>query len=253
MVGTSMTTALVLLALAFNLQGPFALADEAKLSPHEIVRRADSHRMPEGMISFLATVHEYNGSKLTHDTRYKVLSRSERREAAALCETIYPERQRGRKLLMEKDDLWLYTPDTKRPVRVSRQQRLTGEIANGDLVSTNLQDDYDATLEGHEKIEDEPVFHLKLSANRSSVTYEKIDYWVSEKDFLPVRAIFYAVSGKALKEGVYLKPKKILGKLTITEVKFTDALNKEHQSVLIYSEQKKVNIPDQAFNKENLG
>src|SRR5262249_23659924 len=108
--------------------GYCALAASPVVNAEEAVKKADEGRMPDGEVTFVARVLDYDQKSLLRETRYRVSSQG---ESASLIETIAPERQKGRKLLMEGDSLWLYTPDIKRPARVSLQQRLTGEVSNG--------------------------------------------------------------------------------------------------------------------------
>jgi outer membrane lipoprotein-sorting protein len=240
------STQLMTLSFSFLLLGSIAFAD---VSPDEIVNKADHGRMPAVSLSFLATVKDYQKSDEPKETRYQVYSKG---PDASLVKTIFPERQQGRKLLMEGDNLWLYTPDVKRAARVSMQQRLSGEIANGDLARTNYAVDYTATLVDSEKVNGTDAYHLNLKAKHAGVTYSRLEYWVSKKDFLPMKAIFYAVSGKLLKTAVYSDPKTVLGSRCVTKFTVKDALNPGHTSVLIYSGHKKMNIPDSMLSKESL-
>ena len=225
------------------------LAAVAEPNAEEIVRKADQRRLPTGSVAFKATVKDYEEESLARETSYQVRVNS---ADSSLVETVYPERQRGRKLLMEKDNLWLYTPDVRRAARVSMQQRLSGEVANGDLARTNFSGDYSAKLIGKKKIGGDDVYHLDLRARRDNVTYSRIEYWVRVSDLLPVKAVFFAVSGKPLKTGVYLEPKTILGKRCITKVMFSDAVDKKRKSVLTYSSIQRERFPAGMFSKESL-
>lgn len=220
------------------------------LTANEIVRRADERRMPAAPLAFTAEVKDFQGREVTGETRYQVLSRG---HDAGLVETVFPERQQGRKILMEGDNLWLYTKDTRRPARVSMQQKLAGEIANGDLARTDFHGDYDAELLGKEKLDGKTeCYRLRLKAKREGVTYSRIDYWVNAKSFFPVKAVFYAVSGKALKQGFYGDPKTILGRKVITKLKVTDILDPQRSSVLTYMDHKRQRLPASLFNKEAM-
>jgi hypothetical protein len=240
-------------AIALLLTPQLSIAKSKKAATDdadEIVKRADAGRIPTGRLSFTATVKDFENEEVAHETRYNVKNDG---HAAGLVETAFPERQRGRKLLMEEDNLWLYTPDTKRPARVSMQQKLTGEIANGDLARTNFAGDYEATLIDSEEVKGQMAYHLKLKAKRSGVTYSKIEYWVSEDGYLPLKAVFFAVSGKKLKTAIYSEPKDVLGRTCMTKIHFTDALDKKKTSLLVYSNHKRSKSTNIAFNKEAFG
>ena len=223
----------------------FARALAAGPDADLILRKADAGKMPGQTISFLATVREFKGNDMLKESRYEVYTKS---VETSLVKTVFPERQRGRKMLMEGDNMWVYTPDIRRPTRVSPQQKLTGEVANGDIARTDFAGDYKATLLGQES----KAYHLMLNAKRPGVTYAKIEYWVSKSDFLPLKAVFYSVSGKVLKTGYYSLPKKVLGQTCITQLKIVDAVDQGRNSVLTYGAHRKMQVPERFFAKESL-
>lgn len=215
------------------------------LSPHEIVHRADLARAPQGSYSMLAKVQNHDGEV----SEYKVSVKNQR---VSLVEQLVPERLRGRKLLMLDENLWFSTPNIKRPTRVSFEQRLTGEVANGDLTRTAFAEDYDAVLMGEEKINGEPSYKLHLKANKANVTYSKIDYFVGKNHFFPLKAQFYALSGKLLKTAIYSDIRAILGHSTITKIVIQDYLQADHKSILTFTNFHRGNMSDALFSKESL-
>ncbi|MBC7464564.1 MAG: outer membrane lipoprotein-sorting protein [Bdellovibrio sp.] len=215
---------------------------------NEMVSKSDSMRFIEDPLSFSVEVQDIKGSS-TQKTKYKVFTKGKK---LSRVETIFPERQAGRKMLMKDDDLWLFTPDIKRPTRVSMQQRLTGEVANGDIVRTNFADDYDAIIKGEEKVEGQDTVHLYLKQKRPEVTYPAIDFWVSKKEYAPVRADFKTAGGKSLKVAVYTDPKMFFGHKIYTKIEITNALNKTQKSILNFSGYKKESLDESFFNKESL-
>ncbi len=222
----------------------------AGTSAQDLVIKADEGRMPPGNITFQSSVEDFENGTSVRETRYKVLNKGGEK---SLVETIFPERQAGRKLLMDEDNLWFYTPDIKRPARVSMQQKLTGEVANGDLARTNFSGDYEASLGGKETVGGKETYRLNLKAKNTGVTYSKIDYWVGVKDRLPMKAVFYAVSGKVLKSAEYTEVKNVLGKKCVTKTVFTDFIDKGRRSILIYSGHKRSKFTSATFSKEALG
>lgn len=227
----------------------FTFSARAEMSADDLVQRADAGRVPPGSITFLSQVEDFENGERVRETRYKVLNKGREK---SLVLTTYPERHAGRKLLMDDENLWFYTPDIKKPARVSMQQKLTGEVANGDMARTNFAGDYDATMAGKEKVGGQEAFKLHLKAKRENVTYSKIDYWIGVKSMLPVKAVFYAVSGKVLKEAEYTGVKMVMGKKCVTKTIFTDFIDKGRKSVLLYSGHKKSSFSNSTFSKESL-
>lgn len=215
-----------------------------------LVKQADEGRFPNKDISFLVSVKDQTGDKELRETRYIVKAKP---PGYSLVETVFPTRQIGKKLLMRDDDLWFYTPDVRRPTRVSFQQRLTGEVSNGDISRTNFAGDYDAIYEGEETLDKQKTHRLLLKANRKSVTYQQIRYWVSATgDTVPVKAEFMTESGKLLKRATYKDVKPVLGRSRVTRILIEDGVQKAKKSLLEYSQFKAENFDVGMFNKDGL-
>jgi outer membrane lipoprotein-sorting protein len=169
-------------------------------TPVEILKKADDAKSPDGDFSFNVKIDDYEKQKKVRTQVFKVYSKG---EIFALIDTVSPERLRGRKVLLRDNDLWLYLPSLKKPTRIGMQQRLTGEVANGDVARTRFFIDYNPTIEKIENYKGVPHYVLNLDGKTKEVTYKKIQLWVDKKNFRPSKAIFYALSGKLLKTCVY--------------------------------------------------
>lgn len=234
-----------LLSLYFLL----TLAHAADLAPTQIVEKADQARAPSGAISFLVRVTDFKNNVVNNDSVYKVFIKG---NELSLVETLEPVRLRGRKLLMNQNNLWFVVPTIKRPTRVSLQQRLTGEVANGDIARTNFAADYNAKIIGNEKVGSSDCYKLELTAKHKDVTYNKLWYWVDKSNFFPIRATFFALSGKPLKHANYMDFKINLGRPTMTRLVISDQLQPHKKSQLMYYNFRRENLDDSFFNKESL-
>ncbi len=214
----------------------------------KIVAKSDEARGPQGAFSMKVEVKD----TLAHDTKVSVFKISSKGNKFSLVEQTEPARQQGRKLLMRDYDLWLSNPNISRPTRISFEQKLSGEVSNGDIVRTNFSEDYSATVKAEESIAGVSCFKINLVAKNKDVTYRSIDYWVDKKTFFPMKAVFFALSGKALKTATYSEFKSVLGRTRMTKVVIEDALQKNRTSVLTYSHHKKENFSDAYFSKESL-
>jgi len=236
-----------LLALGFLAASMSLLA--ATPPVQEIVKRADDARGPAGDLSFHVEVKDYNGDSLLRTNRYHVYSKGEK---YVLVETEYPERLQGRKLLMREDDVWLYLPSIKQPTRISLQQKLTGEVSNGDLAKTSFHDDYAPKLLGLDKVGSNSYFKILLSARTKSCTYRRIKLWVNTRTYQPLRAEYFAISGKLLKTSDFFDPKPALGEPRMSQVVIRDALEPGRRSVLHYYGYHRENLDESFFSKESL-
>ncbi len=226
-----------------------AVAPVKTLTPSEILRKADDARAPEGDFSFMVKINDYDGSKLLRNQLYKVFCKGEN---YALIETEAPMRLKGRKILLRGDDLWLYLPSVAKPTRISLQQRLTGEVANGDIARTRFYDDYGAKISGTEQIDGKKHYVLDLQAKKDTVTYRRVQLWVDLKTYQPSKANFYAISGKLLKTSLYSDYKKALGQARASKVVIKDALSPNKQSHLNYYQYKREELDESFFTKEAL-
>jgi len=218
-------------------------------SADEILRRVDEMRSPVGDFSFSVTVEDVEENSVVRETEYKVYAKGDH---LARIETVAPERLKGRKLLMRDNDLWLYLPSIKRPTRVSFQQRLTGEVSNGDLARVRFHVDYKASKKGNTKIDGKTYLKLNLSARRPDVTYRRIELLVDPKTYVPFRAGFFALSGKLLKTGEYSQPIKALDREVLSRMIIKDAVQSSRGSNLRYSNYQREKLDDSFFNKESL-
>ncbi|MDQ2915906.1 MAG: outer membrane lipoprotein-sorting protein [Pseudomonadota bacterium] len=215
----------------------------------KIVEDADRIRFPsEGFqvdVAIVTTGRDDNPD----ERKYRVLSKGN--ENTVVMVTA-PASERGQILLMRGHDLWIFLPNLSQPVRLSLSQRLTGQVANGDLARANFAGDYNPKLLRTETIDGDKYNVLELTAVDRSVTYQRVLYWVRESNSAPYKAEFYSVSNRLLKTCMYGKFEKMLGKLRPTRLVMEDALHVGEHSVLDYSDMKLRDLPDKVFTKDYL-
>jgi hypothetical protein len=84
------------------------------------------------------------------------------------------------------------------------------------------------------------------------VTYQRVLYWVRQKNNWPYKAEFYSLSNRLLKTARYENFQTMAGKLRPTRLVLQDALNQGDESVMSYSAMKLRELPDKVFTKEYL-
>ncbi|HLX30074.1 MAG TPA: outer membrane lipoprotein-sorting protein [Casimicrobiaceae bacterium] len=242
------------IGLLLTLQGGVARADDAAparddANARRIVEDADRIRFPGEGFQVDVAIVTTGTDKATDERKYRVLSKGNENTVVMVTE---PASEHGQILLMKEHDLWVFLPNVSQPVRLSLSQRLTGEVANGDLARANFTGDYNPKLVRTETIEGEKYNVLELTAVDRSVTYPRVVYWVRESNSAPYKAEFYSLSNRLLKTCTYGKYDKVLGKLRPTELVMTDALREGEKSVLVYSAMKLRDLPDKVFTKDYL-
>ena len=221
----------------------------AQPAPEEILRRADEMRLPQEGFEVAVRVRTLEDGRVSDERSYSLLSKGNEN---TLVLTVEPAAERGQVLLMKGRDLWLYLPRVSQPVRLSLAQRLTGQVANGDLARANFAGDYKPRLAGSENIGQEHLYVLELTAVDRKITYQRVRYWVRQSDFRPYKAEFYSVSDRLLKTCLYEDFRNLGGKVRPARLVMVDAAQKGSESRLEYSNMKLRELPDHIFTKEYL-
>ena len=214
-----------------------------------MVERADRIRFPRDGFQVDIRIESQENGQATEARRYRVLSKGNDNTVVMIIE---PASERGQIMLMKSRDLWIFLPEVSQPVRLSLAQRLTGQVANGDLARANFSGDYHPRILKSEAIGAENYLVLELTAIDRAVTYQKVLYWVRQSNSAPHKAEFFSLSNRLLKTCLYENFQTMLGEVRPTRLVMTDALRKGERSILEYSDMKKRDLPDRVFTKEYL-
>ncbi|MCX6129454.1 MAG: outer membrane lipoprotein-sorting protein, partial [Proteobacteria bacterium] len=161
---------------------------EAAPSAEDILKASDDVRNPAAAFLMLVDVKDQDGANSSFEV--KTLGQNK-----TLIKTLSAAHSKTSALLMIDQDMWAYIPSLKRAVRVSLQQKLSGQAANGDIARMRLAGDYDVRIES----EDGLNWILFLSANKKGLTYDRIRLWVSKNGFRPQKAEYLSLNSEALK------------------------------------------------------
>ncbi|WP_324780034.1 outer membrane lipoprotein-sorting protein [Thiobacillus sedimenti] len=215
----------------------------------EMLLRADRIRFPDQGFRVDVTITTTQPGSEPEVRAYRILSKGNTR---TLVQTTAPAIDRDQILLMRDRDLWAFLPNLSQPIRLPLAQRLTGQVANGDLARANFSGDYEPTLLRRETIDGETYQVLQLDAVDKWVTYRRVIYWVNASSFRPFRAEYYALSGRLLKTARYQDFKSLGGAIRPTRLVIDDALRQGNRSILEYSNMVERDLPDKVFTKDYL-
>lgn len=215
----------------------------------EILLRADRIRFPEKAFQVDVVITTTAPGDETEERAYRILSKGNNQ---TLVQTTAPATDRDQILLMRDHDLWAFLPNLSQPIRLPLSQRLTGQVANGDLARANFVGDYIPRILRKEKIDADGYYVLQLDAVDNWVTYRRVLYWVNVKNQRPYKAEFYALSGRLLKTCHYQDFEPLGGEIRPTRLVIEDALRKGAQSVMDYSNMVQRELPDKIFTKDYL-
>jgi outer membrane lipoprotein-sorting protein len=239
----------VALLFAASVNGQQPAQDDNDAAARSILEKADAIRFPRGGFQVDIAITTSRDGETAEARAYRVLSKGNENTVVMITA---PASERGQIMLMKNRDLWIFLPAVSQPVRLSLSQRLTGQVANGDLARANFAGDYVPKLLRTDTIDDEPYHVLELTAVDRGVTYHRVLYWVKQDNNFPHRAEFYSLSNRLLKTCTYENPKRMLGVMRPSRLVMVDALRRGEQSVLEYDAMKTRDLPDRVFTKEYL-
>lgn len=116
------------------------------------------------------------------------------------------EKEKGRAVLVLGDAMWLLLPGTKRPIKVTPQQRLLGPAAGGDIARTRFAEDYSVKEKAEDALDGTPCWRLSLAAKRPSTSFRTASLWVARSGARPLKAEFFLPSGKLAKTALFAAP-----------------------------------------------
>lgn len=233
---------LLLVTLTFLIAWA-AIGHAAAPDATALLKRSDTYRNGWPAYTLRVKITNYESGKSDEESLYQV---SQKGTDKTYVEFMSP-RDKGRHLLMLGDDMWIYLPDTSRPVRITPLERLSGDASNGDVARTNYAVDYTAAYVRDEKVGEEDCYVLDLTARRKGATYQRILYWVRVEDARPVRAEFYLTSGKHIKSATFDEYAPFGGKMLIQRLTLYDEIRHNSHSVLDYSNAVPRDLPDKLF------
>lgn len=214
-----------------------------------ILEKSDAIRFPAQGFQVDVDIASSSPGTTTEHRKYRILSKGNENTVVMILE---PASERGQIMLMKDRDLWVFMPDVSQPIRLGLAQRLTGQVANGDLARANFSGDYTPKLLRTEKLDGDDYYVLELDAVDRSVTYHQVLLWVNKSNYRPYKAEFHALSGRLLKTSFYENYETMAGKQRPTRLLIQDALKSGDTSVLDYSNMKLRDLPDKVFNKDYL-
>jgi outer membrane lipoprotein-sorting protein len=174
----------------------------------------------------------------------------------ALSESTSPARNKGETFLFNGTHMWFYKTGLRKPVAISARQKLSGQAANGDIASIHYSKDYQPKVLRNEKVDGQECVVLELKAKSKNVTYDRINYWVSIKSRLGMKAEFLSLEGKPLKVATfeYKNIIKASGKSFpfVSRMDIVDAKNAKNKSSLTYTNPVEANLSSSIFKVNSL-
>lgn len=227
------------------------------LTADEIVRKMDDHRLISNNFEMTIRVESYLNNHFENSTMMKGYVNDGK---MTMLNFLEPLNMKGRKVVLKDNDMWLIIPKVKNPIRITASQRLIGGISYGDVGEVSYAEGYIAKLNGEESIvgmnsdgnksDPNQCFILELAAKEMGTKYNKIIIWVDQQNFLPIKADFFALSGKKMATAYYTAPKEWNGKIIVTKMFLFDQINMTKHFSMEYSDIKTTQITDSSNNSQ---
>lgn len=168
-----------------------------------------------------------------------------------------PKSAVGQEMLRQGDNLWVYMPNLKRAVRLaSRESFMGGDFNNADVLRVHWQTDYSASVVEQQDGPDGKTVKLELKAKVPDASWDRILLWMSDVDVKasqPVKAEFYAASGKLLRT-LQFADVKTFGKVTRpARLLMGNALVPAKKSEMSWTSLDVKPIADKRFGLDDLG
>lgn len=179
-------------------------------------------------------------------------------DTKSFTEYLSPAREQGTKMLKLEDELWIYSPDTDRTIRISghmlRQSVMGSDLSYEDMMEQRkLTDIYNSAVKGESIIDGRKSYELELIAKVPDVAYHKRKIWVDAERFVPLKEELYAKSGQLLKRTTLTNVKQIQGRWFPTVIVYKDMLKEgEGTEFRITSIKFNQTIPEYVFTKAAL-
>jgi outer membrane lipoprotein-sorting protein len=226
---------IVLLTLLIILAPDLCAQDGAAL-----LKKIDRYRMVAGSFLMDVRMQDFDGGTLKEEAVFKGFFSGDDR-SLLICES---GKNKGMRVLMKGDDMWVNLGGSKRALRITPMQRLMGEASNGDVAKVSFNHDYTGALLGEEG----DLLKLELKAKSTGATYQQVLLYADKKTYQPVKAEFFLLSGKHFKTAFYQEGIMADGRTAIAKMRIVDKLNPQRYTVMENLNFKLRQFPEKYFN-----
>ena len=192
-----------IIALFLSIQLPFILtAQVSDLKALKIIEEIDKNMFSKTQI--------VTSEMIVYGKRKKRIIRSRGYSMGKennFTEYLFPEREKGTKMLKLNERLWIYSPTTDRTIQLSghllRQSVMGSDLSYEDMMEEKrLSEVYVAKIIQEENYNESPVWVMELVSKVEGLAYHKRVLWVDKNKFVPLKENLYAKSGTLLNNNV---------------------------------------------------
>lgn len=219
----------------------------------EILQRIDENQSAKNMIATSTMI--IHGRRASRSVTAKSWIQGTEK---SFTEYLSPPREAGTKMLKLENELWMYSPQTDRTIRIAghmlRQSVMGSDLSYEDMMEDpKLENMYTAEIVDEEQVNDCDCWVLELTAKEDDIAYHSRKLWVDKQRMLPLKENRYAKSGKLLKTAEISEIMREGGRWYPKNMIFKDALSQgEGTEYVIESIEFNADIPEYIFTKASL-
>ena len=173
-------------------------------------------------------------------------------------EFLAPAREKGTKMLKQKDMLWEYSPSSDRTIMISghllRQSVMGSDLSYEDMMDDpHLPNMYSATVAGEDTVHGRRVWILNLAAKKTDIAYDHRTAWVDKERYVILKEDLFAKGGKLLKTVDVREVMRVKTHWLAKSVLYKDVL-KEGEGTEFFTDSVTLDapIPDYLLSKASL-
>ncbi|OGS23161.1 MAG: hypothetical protein A2252_02810 [Elusimicrobia bacterium RIFOXYA2_FULL_39_19] len=172
-----------------------------------------------------------------------------KKDKGTLMTFTAPAREKNKKILMMKDNMWMYVPGISRPIRLSGKDSFMGtSFSNRDLMDFDMNNDYKSRIVK----ETDKEYVLEMLATNKNVSYSKIITAVEKERLLTIKQELYTVSGNLIKTMDFSGIKEYGGKLRPSVIVVKDVLTQGSETKVIINDMTNKEINDNIFSPQKM-
>lgn len=223
----------------------------ASLNGNEIVKKVDEKLAPKNNEMYRKIINIEASGK----TKEFVMYSAKKDDDKIFSAFISPASEKGRTTLRVGDNMWMYIPAVKKPIRITSIQSVIGGLFNNsDIMKVDFSMEYESKiLEENLMIQGIEYYVIELKAKVEEVAYDKIKMWVNKENLLPLKYEAYTYSGLLVKE-IVLSDIKDFGNGIVrpSKITTTSPLEKGARSEMIYLKVVPKEFPEEMFTLTNM-
>jgi outer membrane lipoprotein-sorting protein len=150
-----------------------------------------------------------------------------------------PAPEKGRRMLNDNSNLWMYLPRTSKVVKLPFKQSFMGsDASNSDLMRMCFKNDYEIVRVTKKE---EDVVELHLKAKNLEIAYSQVIMLYDAKRRSPLKQEMYSLSNKLIKTMLYEDILKVDGIYVPSTITIKEELQKNTETKMYYANIKKKN------------